>query len=607
MNEKKYRAVVDIEAKNWIEFLVLGFYDGTEFIHFFSLEEFFFYLGAYFHNAEETTFFAHFGGGYDFLFLIDHVESNPDRFKCEMINRGTSILSLKIYDFHTKKTYSFVDSSALLSFSLAKLTDAFKVTHKKKEFDFENFKKFKKPFEHYHQKKNKLALELVEYLKYDCMGLYQCLEKFFSWDIFQGLPSKLTISSQALALFMKRYNVAKIKSLPKTYDEFCRKSYYGGRVEIYRPLKKKDKIKLHVYDINSLFPYAMREGIFYDKFKRQTKTYWPGEFGIYEVTIFVPEMFLPPLPVKHKGKLIFPTGTFTGVWTQIEINYALSLGCKIIDVKKGYIFARAGNGGRIFKNYVDDLYKRRQQSTSEVDNVLCKLMLNSLYGRMGFNSERTKIVYDTGDLGQRPLVGKKAKWTKRRRFAEMDTTIFGFSHSAIAAQILSYARVYHHKLMLKNQKHLYYGDTDSIFTTKKNKSGKKLGDLKLEYSLDQACFLLPKTYMGESPLKKIVKIKGFSSRKIQHFDYDDFYSMLEGEIRALKAGKKSFKGEKVALSYEEGETIARFKSALKKGKILSLRDKQIRNIRSFYDKREFIFEKNGDISTRPLNLQENKE
>lgn len=87
------------------------------------------------------------------------------------------------------------------------------------------------------------------------------------------------------------------------------------------------------------------------------------------------------------------------------------------------------------------------------------------------------------------------------------------------------------------KKHLYYTDTDSVFTTKKMRVGNKLGQVKLEYECDSACFLLPKTYInngvkGEKFTKKLT-MKGFDKKKIKHFTLEDFTLALRGDLKNL--------------------------------------------------------------------------
>ena len=162
--------------------------------------------------------------------------------------------------------------------------------------------------------------------------------------------------------------------------------------------------------------------------------------------------------------------------------------------------------------------------------------------------------------------------------------ISGFSNVAIASYVTAYARIHMHKLIRPIFDEAYYMDTDSIFTTASLASSKELGQLKKEgEAMEKACFLLPKTYIAGP---KIV-MKGFEKRKIAHFTFDDFEAQLSGEFR-LKAQTEA--------------KLARFKTALRHGKFLHISKPTSKQIRSAYDKRRLIRDKNGNWDTEPVNL-----
>jgi hypothetical protein len=116
--------------------------------------------------------------------------------------------------------------------------------------------------------------------------------------------------------------------------------------------------------------------------------------------------------------------------------------------------------------------------------------------------------------------------------------------------------------MKAGREHLYYTDTDSIFTTKKFGTGDGLGQLKLEYKCRFGCFILPKTYMTDkiSGGKKTrsFTMKGFDRKKIaeQNWNPEDFVNCLRGEVHRLKM-------------FQEPK-FATLKTALSKGKFLMM-------------------------------------
>ncbi len=180
-NEKTKFAVVDIETNNWTEFLVLGHYNNEKktFDHFDSLDAYLEFLES---TDQPENIFAHFGGKFDFLFLIEAVVARQKGAIETIIPRGSSILT---FDYVTKsKTYRFRDSSALLPFSLKSICEAFKVEHNKLDWD--------------HSKRKEITPALVKYLKHDCIALAEALESFYSWDLIQRAGPAFTMASQAM-------------------------------------------------------------------------------------------------------------------------------------------------------------------------------------------------------------------------------------------------------------------------------------------------------------------------------------------------------------------------------------------------------------------------
>lgn len=580
-------AVFDIEAYQWTKFRVAGWYNGENYKTFRS-------MGAFLEFAwsqPERIIYAHFGGIYDFMFVLEEVVKNSNYKIGPMIPRGSGLLGVDIInEYKCEKTgeikedkLQFRDSSALMPFSLKNLTHSFGVKHAKQEFDFEKWD-------------GKVTKELLFYLKDDCRGLYECIEAFYKWPLIQKAGQAQTIASQSLKVF-RMYLREDIFSLKPAVDKFVRKSYFGGRTEIFKPEFSSKTDNIYCYDVNSLYPTVMYENQFPTNFSHWTGGYKEGDMGFYECEVEVPkDMYLPPLPLVHQigrtEKLIFPTGRFKGIYTSIEIDYARSLGIKV-KAGRGAVFK---NGGYLFKGYINELYKMRLEAKAKGDGVgdiLCKLMMNSTYGRFGLNTDREQVLFDDFTTGLKPLkeleVRKNGKTHYYRLMTKKVSLDTSFSNVAIPSWVTAHARIFMHKLMLPIQDELFYSDTDSMFTTRKLKSSEGLGGLKEEYSGKEAIFLLPKTYVVQDKQKNFKKVamKGFDSKKIKNFQYDDFLTALEGDLRLLKVN--------------HAEKFAKFKTAARKGSFTSIQPAQMKQIRSQYDKRT-IYKRGKKWDTRPLSL-----
>jgi hypothetical protein len=419
--------------------------------------------------------------------------------------------------------------------------------------------------------------DILYYLQKDCISLWQVIQKFYEWPLVQQAGPSTTTASQAVKIW-RLYIKEDIESIEnKELDDFIRQDcYYGGRTEIFRPLfdanydleanefKFKGKAlkilqeqqgkKLYYLDVNSLYPTVMRSEIYPSKFShwgygKDAYEKAKDKIGFWEVLVEVPhDLLIPPLPLNHtftkgikKGskKLIFPTGTFKGKWSTYELEYAKKFGVKIIEYYRGAIF---NSGGYMFKEFIDDLYRIRLEAKANKDGVNdmnSKLIMNSCYGRLGLQTERSNLILDDGSIGLTLHSEIQGEDGTTVRFMEKPVTLEkAFTNVAISAMVTSYARVLMHKLMDQvGFDNIYYTDTDSIFIDKEWTSGKELGELKLEYTCTSACFLLPKTYVnegieGENFVKKLT-MKGFDKKKIQHFDFEDFKHALHGDLRRL--------------------------------------------------------------------------
>lgn len=623
-------AVFDIESRDWIDPLMIGLayklYDDDDkcikkfYTYFEDIGEFCSYI---FEDEQPMdTFFAHFGGRFDFQFLIDEMFDDVEKYYIhEMIPRGAGLLCMSVSTFErTKKPLKkdvvlkevengyflvekrkivFRDSGAMLPFSLKNLTKDFDVEHKKMDID--------------HTQVTKLTPELLKYAEWDHWGLYEVLEHYCRWPIIRGSGIKFTMASQAIQV-LRTYINKPIPSISGEVDQFVRSSYFGGRTEIFRPFfeQSRDDGILRSFDVTSLYPFVMRENEYPTKFDFETTFYLENRMGFYDVEVDVPEMYVPPLGIKYEGmddRLIFPTGRFRSVWSTLELNYAMTLGVKIVRIYRGMIFK---SGGFIFKDFINSLYGIRQASKkASVDNVLCKLLMNSCYGRFALNLDRENIVFDHGQMGIIPhwdIESRKNPGHIIRLGLEENYLDSSFANSAVAAWVTSAARIHMHKLYIQAEDELYYTDTDSIKSTHKYlQDNDGLGGLKYEGGVKRAVYLLPKTYIEETLVPiynmydrkgRIIKgkktcvhrvMKGFSSPTIGGITLEHFRTALEGDLSMMKA--------------ENPKKFAPLRTAASRGKFLELLAESPRQLRTKYHKRR-IFKGGSQVyDTEPLHIK----
>lgn len=283
---------------------------------------------------------------------------------------------------------------------------------------------------------------------------------------------------------------------------FVRRGYYGGRVEVYRETFKGPG-NLNVGDINSMYPWAMlgdvpTELVCVKEGPLDIEKHASHWLGFLDASIDVPRgTYLPPLPYRSEDKLIFPTGLLSGVWTSEEVLNATRRGCTVRSLRKSVWF----RGKPLFKSFVEHWYAYRDKSSplySEAMAHVAKLLLNSLYGKMGTNEDRDKLWFypREQDFAEHELTAIAnaidGVYTEQVRIS------YSYIIPHIAAWITSIARVRLHEVaqsFLDSGHQIYYMDTDCCHTTAPLSHSTRLGELKLEAEVCYAEYAAPKLYL----------------------------------------------------------------------------------------------------------------
>ena len=350
----------------------------------------------------------------------------------------------------------------------------------------------------------------------------------FLFDGFEelGATPKMTIASTSLNLFTSKY-------LKQTYWRhnkedllFQFKGYYGGRTEVF----SRGKIEnYNYYDFNSLYPSVMRDCIYPDpNSKRITYAnnldYINKYEGFSEVNVSVPSMDYPILPLKHDNKLIFPTGSFKGVWTHNELRYAIENGVTITKVHKTMYFKE---NCKPFETFADELYNKRLEYKKKGSKMqlVTKLLMNSLSGKFGQKFENKEMMLPLDIPIEEIRKYKNIERVGNYFRVVSDAEPSRFCIPCWSAYVTSHARIKLHKAM--KQCHPIYVDTDSLVTNKRMIDGSNLGELELEYTIKKGVFVKPKFYaFTDINNKSVVKLKGMG-RKLS---IEEFNKLLNNPV-----------------------------------------------------------------------------
>ena len=559
--------------------------------------------------------FAHNGGSFDHLHLVPWLLRHFDEFEFQIVPIQSAIQILKVKHRTNKRHWVFLDSIRLLPMSLDKAAKSFG---------------FKGKLEHdlsMHEDDERWET----YLKADCVALFQAVTRFRDL-IEKKLNGEMgvTAPSTAMKLFRRSFlgrgmspnEVPQHRHFPSCQNEDClgclhdwvRRGYYGGRTEIFRMSGEG----LSYYDINSSYPASMLSPMPAGDLVVVEGDLAPPEvrhrsIGFVECEVTIPEdCYLPPLPHRdvELGKLIFPVGTFTGVWSYDELKLLMDplVRGRMTKVIRSVWYVRK----TLFFDFVKELYAYRDKANPKYEEgmaLVCKLMLNSLYGKFGMNEDRHEVI--VVPKGEKPPEGAKPSidpdgednltspvWYVPKRVSPE------YVIPQISAQITALSRIRLWRFMakvLERGGNLYYCDTDSIITNIDDlPCSSELGALKNEYP-------------GEKLDVELIAPKMYLMSKSKPFDGEHKQGCKSKECKGCSLDKLTMKG--IPKQLRKIETLRRLKAGKticfeRLGKLGSMAKTGFRNpprmenvkksIASMYDKRVVL----KDGNTHPIILSE---
>lgn len=382
--------------------------------------------------------------------------------------------------------------------------------------------------------------------------------QFATWmqDEFnrEGAKMRLTVASTAMDLFKRQYLHDVWYQEPTWVMEKLYNAYYGGRTEV---LKRGYATDLNYYDFNSLYPSVMTEEFPNANYQRWLKK---GNMdiietydGVTKVEVEAPDIPIPFLPYRSENKLIFPTGRFTGYYTNVEIRKAIEIGYKIKWIGETIYYTHKH---RPFEKYVIDQYSKRLK-LKEANNpaqIINKLFMNSLYGKFAQKIHGKEQIFHMNRLTMQQIkeMMQKGKVTVINDFAyfteDEPSYIPHHIFPIYSVYVTAYGRI---KLWnIATQCDPYYMDTDSIITKKEIPDSMELGALKLEFKIKEGIFVKPKMYAfvddtGDSH----VKVKGLPPSK--RWSFTEFKRFLKNPVTKYTKFTKFKESNKRGFAYNE--------------------------------------------------------
>jgi hypothetical protein len=477
---------------------------------------------------EGWRWFAHYGGRFDIRFILESIHEIHPQARFYFNVSGSSIINFTVVKTRGGKVrkWHFCDSGRLLPAALARLTNEFNVEHKKLDF----------------------APDSIEYNEHDCRGLYEVLTAFFGrYNICSE-----TIASHAMRVFRTYFLKNKIPSVHEDVEAFVRSAYFGGRCEVYR----WDAAELNLFDINSMYPWAMLGLIPVEYRARSLELPDSDEQGIgfYEADIEYPDTYAPCLPW-YFGKLYFPVGPMTVRASSMELRQAVMDGCAV-RIRRGCVF----NCDHVFTDYVNEIYAMKQladESGDAATRYIAKLLLNSLYGKFGQRRDQVAFALDPGTCFLYGEEGPRV-WPMPNNpdicfYNTASTSAHILPH--ISATITARSRLQILKF-IREAGEVWYTDTDSIFTPHTIPVSPELGEMSLDGSGRFQAHGV-KEYVFETAKEKKISLKGVpltvtdpkTGKKTTDFTLAEkyfrgeavSYPKMPGIMQSIRAGQTSLR------------------------------------------------------------------
>jgi len=503
--------------------------------------------------------FTHNLGSFDGYFiykaLSNYFTDNPEKLSTIIDNQNKFItINIKLDKF---KNIKWLDSNRIFPLSLDNLCKMFKVEGKVSKYnqEFNNMTLFDNVI---------LLDEFKTYSIQDSIALYNALikaQEYYSNNYCIDITSILSASSLSLKILRQQFLKQDIPILTQGEDNYIRKGYFGGATDIYRCYGEN----IHYYDVNSLYPYAMKNLMpfeiikYYDNLSNMNLNDF---FGYCLVKVTAPnDIQYSLLPYKHEGKTIYPIGMWKGVYFSELLKEVVKQGYKV-ELISGYEFSKFD----LFSEYVDHFYEIKRNSPKDSpERFISKLHLNTPYGIFGRRKDLiqtlnvknknlksyllSRVVKSTIEINNQittilihnnlnPKIISELNSKFNTQFINNSTMVK--SNVAIAGAVTSYAQIHMIKVKILCGElgiKIYYTDTDSIFTNKPLPShliGVDLGLMKDELNglvIKQAYFLGIKEYgyTIEYSNKEIKEYSVWAGVKRNTISFSEITEMYEGK------------------------------------------------------------------------------
>lgn len=456
-------------------------------------------------------FYAHAGGLADIQFIFEKFVDDPE-YKVRASTSGSSVIICHVRK--GKNVWHFVDSYWLLRASLETIG---KWIGKAKGMNVSGWETMSKADKRRWYEEASF-IDLRTYNERDCEILWHAIAHFQAEILELGGQLQMTQASTAMHLFRRRFLSRDIPT-SRQINELARNAYVASRVEVF---ESEATMGANYYDINSSFPHSMtapQPGLL-----KGISQSLP-DHGLYlaRLQLRVPDMYMPPLPIRMKGRIFFPIGRWEAWLTSVDVELLLREGGIIEKVYEVLHFEPFDD----LRAYNQEIYQIKKKADKEGDTFkreVAKLLMNSLYGKFAECPIKQMIhinpdqeLFDSGRIA-------RGEYLIPGVYVEKREIMIPHAHVPISVHITALSRrlIYDYMQPCLNRG-VHYCDTDGFSTGANDVAcGEEIGELKREgQEIKRGWFIAPKVYLlegmflnkGKWEWQTKVKAKGFSLGK----------------------------------------------------------------------------------------------
>ena len=514
----------DIETANWDTFVCGGIWTPASGVQIYNDENQL--AGHLLSLPPGSVAWAHAGGKFDVLWLLDWCRRNGNIPEAQIRMSGSSIASPAI-----KRGVTLRDSARLMPMSLREACTMFPNGALKERLSLACV--CGKDCGGYCAIRVKMSArsraQLHSYLEADILSLRDTLTALSDYCQAHDILLGGTVASSGWRTAKGRCSLDDAAWDSSAY-KIARAGYYGGRVEVGQLSAKK----VHRFDRKSAYPAQLMLPVPCGDMRVLTPKNAKQAFsralpGIYGVDITIRDAMSPPLPVRTGNRIVYPHGRVSGVWSRDEIIHAVDCGARVERVVGGVVWEHEKP---LLAPHVKHCFALREAAPTKALKVWLKFLANSLTG--AFAQDPAQDIVALGDYAddERWEPVGRYDWIWRRETFRISQR----AHVHFAATLTAGARVELHSQIEHAGSAWCYSDTDSTIATRKltRNVGDELGQWANEGNAKDFVALAPKVYSyTTSDGKFLARAKGIPSAE------DVWPKIMSGDAIALDRGVDS--------------------------------------------------------------------